>query len=120
MFLDGYRVGLHAYHDRSLRKAAEEGRERESTPARFAALGFAEQAVAQAAIAAVVAANGDVNAADEAAKNAREVLNKRYVRSIVENSFRRLTAWCSLGAAPATYRREDCNLMAGWDDEYCK
>ncbi|KAL0632801.1 hypothetical protein Q9L58_008317 [Maublancomyces gigas] len=102
MFLHGYLVGLQAYHDRSLRKAAEDGRERESTPAWFAALGFAEQAVSQAARAAVVAAEGDLDGADECATNAREVLNK------------------SLGAAPPTYRREDCNLMAGWDDGYCK
>lgn len=83
MFLDGYRVGLNAYHDRSLRKAAEEGRERESTPAWFAALGFAEQAAAQAARAAVVAAEGNLDAADEAATNAREVLNKRCVLPVL-------------------------------------
>lgn len=79
MFLDGYRVGLDAYHERSLRTAAEEGRERDSTPAWFAALGFAEQAVAQAGRAAVVAAEGKLDEADEAAKSAREVLNKRCV-----------------------------------------
>lgn len=79
MFLDGYRVGLDAYYARSLRRAADEGQERESTPAWFAALGLAEQAAAQAARAAVLAAKGDLDAADEAAKSAREVLNKRCV-----------------------------------------
>lgn len=73
MFLDGYRVGLDAYYARSLRRAADEGRERESTPAWFAALGLAEQA----ARAAALAAKGELDAADEAAKSAREVLNKR-------------------------------------------
>lgn len=77
MFLDGYRVGLEAYHALSVRKAAEEGRERESTPALFAALGFAKQAVEQAAQAALVAAEGNLDAADEAAKRARQVLNER-------------------------------------------
>lgn len=77
MLLDGYRVGLEAYHALSVRKAAEEGRERESTPAWFAALGLARQALEQAAQAAVVAAEGNPDAADEAAKRAREVLNER-------------------------------------------
>lgn len=83
MFLDGYLVGLQAYHDRSVRKAAEQGRERESTPAWFAALGFAQQAVMKAGRAAGVAAEGDLDAADEAATDAREVLNKRWASLFV-------------------------------------
>lgn len=77
MLLDGYRVGLEAYHDLSVRRAAVAGRERERTPAWFAALGLAWQAVEQAAQAALLAAEGNPDPADEAAKRAREVLNER-------------------------------------------
>lgn len=78
MFLDGYRVGLRAY-ERWLRNAAEEKREHVKTPVCVAALGYADFAAGEAARAAVMAAQGKVDEADDAATFAREVLNQRCV-----------------------------------------
>lgn len=77
MFLGGYLVGLQAYHYRLMQKAADEGRERDSTPTWLAAVGLAKEAISIAFRAAGVAAEGDLDGADAAAAKAREVLSER-------------------------------------------
>lgn len=77
LFLTGYLAGLNAYHERSLLKAVQTGKARESTPAWVAAITLAEEALSTGQMAADVALAGDIASANLLAVDAFAALKQR-------------------------------------------
>lgn len=103
LFLRGYISGLQNYYERSVAAAVAQGGPRTSTPAWASAIGAAEDALRMA-----------VDAAEKAHGATKEEVV--VAGEMAESAYARLCE--SLEATPPAYRRDDCDLMAVWDDSF--
>lgn len=115
MFLKGYIAGLEAYQA----SAVAEG-SLESTSAWTQSLEFAKQARAQSISGAKEIKTWGLMAANTDAIQAFDLLKKRFAMTIDIHIFTIIANCDSIAVAPPVYRRDDCDLVSGWDDRLCE